>query len=92
MNAQQVREIIKEFGRDWIPFMANHGHVIEGVRNIRPAVGLERCCACGSYDIQSGRIYCGDLADIVADVTNLEGCIVAYCKRHSGRMDDHKKE
>lgn len=91
-RAERVREIIKEFSKDFIPYHPGgpYGHPVQGVSNVREARGLERCCACICEDIQSGMIYCGDLADVVADVSNMDGCIVAYCSQHKNRMKEHK--
>lgn len=86
MTKTQVRELIREFDRGFIPMsggLAAHGS--QTVENVRHTEGLERCCARVGDDDQSGPIYCGDLADFVADVKGHEGVRVALCRCHAGR-------
>ncbi len=91
MDAAAIRAIIKDFDKDWIPMHSpGRGHPAR-VHNVRPAQGLERCCACVCNDIQSGMIYCGRLAEVMADVVDAEGCIIAYCEYHKRRMRDHEE-
>lgn len=100
-----VRRIVKEFQRGWCPYSAGGTVGVHAgrVKNVRPAAGLERCCYCVCHDPQSGTIYCGDLADVVADVVTgksrcggdekpMGGYVVAYCEAHRGAMRKHRQE
>lgn len=42
---------------------------------------VHRCCTQTSYDVQSGPIYCGNIADYFTIVGNDE--IVTVCKKHA---------
>jgi len=44
---------------------------------------IRRCCCTLGDDIQSGPIFCGDIADFVA--TSPRGCLVALCETHTPR-------
>lgn len=95
MSPEQLRSIILDFSRDWVPYSPDVGldqHPVKKVKNIRPARGLERCCACTAHDPQSGMIYCGRLAVVMADVVGQEGCITALCAYHERRIDDFEVE
>ncbi len=40
-----------------------------------------RCCRQTGYDLQSGPIYCGNVAEYIARVPETHG-VVALCERH----------
>lgn len=56
--------------------------------DLRPPDGFYRCCVQTSNDIQSGPIYCGDRATLVADQRDRPGLTTAVCKRHERRLRD----
>ncbi len=91
MTREEVRALIKDFKRDWIPSSDGlHGEHIcrDKIINVRSAQGLERCCHIVGNDYQSGPIYCGDLADFIADVKDMKGVIVAVCAYHKRKSWD----
>ncbi len=63
---------------DFVP----RGKSANQARNVRPVGGLKlRCCYPTGDDIQSGPIYCGDRATLVADCEH-PGQLLAVCARH----------
>ncbi len=91
MTREEIKALIKDFKRDWIPSSdgLNGKHICrDKIINVRPAQRLERCCHITGTDDQSGPIYCGDLADYIADVVGIEGVIVAVCAYHKRKSWD----
>ena len=62
---------------DFIP----GGMPVRKVSNVRPNLGGYRCCFQTCEDVQSGPIYCGEAATLVAD-SERKGYIIAACSRH----------
>lgn len=78
------RELIRNWKRDYIP----SGSPVRSICNLRPATGLERCSVAVGDEIQSGPLYCGELADVVADVSGKLRCHIAACNRHKDSLED----
>ncbi len=80
-----------ELETDFIP----DGGPIKSISNIRETSLFYRCCLVIGNDIQSGPLYCGDRATIIADTDN-PGFLIAACKRHEEylqlRVDNDKPE
>ena len=79
-----TKQLAKELRGDFIPGgkeIDPHGLVFRKTSEYE----VYRCCAHSGYDPQSGPIWCGDIAEIVADVVEDNQIIgyVALCnKRH----------
>lgn len=67
---------------DYVPT----GGPANNLSNLREPEAFEyyRCGAQTGDDIQSGPIYCGDRASLIANSS--QGGIAAACERHSGRL------
>lgn len=77
-----VKELAKSLQKDYIPKGRKLSTEEQDSLMFRPTKVDEvyQCVCPTSYDPQSGRIYCGQVADFIASVT---GGIVPVCKRHS---------
>lgn len=72
---------------DFIP----NGSIAGKISNARPVPEgcFGRCCRQVGDDIQSGPLYCGDRAVVMADAG--EGKIVYACKQHEARFREDCK-
>jgi hypothetical protein len=95
MSTQNLRQIVEGLQEDYIP----NGEEVdeESAKNLRFRRVREdeiyQCCCQTSRDIQSGPIYCGKLADYVAETVDSEGiyAVVAVCKKHYSHVPKENK-
>lgn len=76
---------------DYIP----KGGPVTKIANLRPANHFAQCGAVIGDDPQSGPLYCGDRATLLADSIDENGRVdglIAVCKRHETGLKEMEQE
>lgn len=74
-------DVSKFLEGDYIPGGAKLDN-LDRLYGRQPATGLERCGVQTGDDLQSGPMYCGDLAVATYRLDGIPGACLCVCKRH----------
>jgi hypothetical protein len=82
-DKEVIDELIEFLDPDHIPPDAKPSPGEDDIINIRKAPVGMRCSTTIGDDIQSGPIYCGKVANVIADSKKYPEMIYAMCKDHN---------